>query len=291
MAMRVLVVAASSPLGQHLARELHLKGYQTRVLVSHLGAWQALNIHADDTLCAQASYPDAVRGCWKDIDVVMVPGDAICADNTLSYATVDYHANMNVLRDACEQGVKKFIYVSTLIGERLTHLSACKSKERFVNALVRSGLDYYVVRPSMLFSDATLLFQQATKGAVYVSNRREGVCNPIHESDLATLCVQQIHDTLRQVVVGGPEVWKTDDMVHVACSAAQRSARIRHLPTWLLPLTAWKTPFLTRQLRGQTDYLRAIVSNKTLAPPFGVKTLHAHFLQLAKNKATGEEAV
>lgn len=42
---------------------------------------------------------------------------------------VDYQANLNLLNEARENGVRKFIYVSLLNGERLRHLKICDAKD------------------------------------------------------------------------------------------------------------------------------------------------------------------
>ena len=57
-------------------------------------------------------------------------------------------ANLNLLEQAKASGIRKFIYVSILDGEKLRKVSLCAAKERFVEALKTSGLEYTVVRPN-----------------------------------------------------------------------------------------------------------------------------------------------
>lgn len=61
---------------------------------------------------------------------------------------VDYQVNINLLEEAIRNGVKRFIYISILNGDKLTHLKICKAKAKFVSALKNSGLDYCIVRPT-----------------------------------------------------------------------------------------------------------------------------------------------
>ncbi len=65
---------------------------------------------------------------------------------------VDYQANMNLLKEAKKSGVKKFIYVSVLNGEKLRNLKICDAKEMFVEQFekVRDRLLY--CPPKWLFS-------------------------------------------------------------------------------------------------------------------------------------------
>jgi nucleoside-diphosphate-sugar epimerase len=46
-----------------------------------------------------------------------------------TYMDVDYQANMNLLEQEKQSGVKRFIYVSVFNGENLRHLKICDAKE------------------------------------------------------------------------------------------------------------------------------------------------------------------
>ena len=52
-----------------------------------------------------------------------------------TYMDVDYRENANLLSEAKRSGVKKFIYVSVLNGEKLSNLKIFEAKERFVTEL------------------------------------------------------------------------------------------------------------------------------------------------------------
>ena len=71
----------------------------------------------------------------------------------LTYMDVDYQANLNLLEEAKKSGVKKFIYVSVLNGEKLKATKICYAKEKFVERLKNSGIEYCVVRPNGFYSD------------------------------------------------------------------------------------------------------------------------------------------
>jgi uncharacterized protein YbjT (DUF2867 family) len=72
---------------------------------------------------------------------------------------VDYQANMNLLQQAKQSGVSKFIYVSVLNGEQLRQLKVCDAKEMFVEQLQKSGMKYCIIRPNGFFLDMTDFFQ------------------------------------------------------------------------------------------------------------------------------------
>ena len=107
---------------------------------------------------------------------------------------------MNLLEDALKHGVKKFIYVSVLHGEKLKHLKICEAKEAFVERLKSAGIDYCVIRPNGFFSDLSAFFDMAKNGRAYLLGNGEKKLNPIHGADLAEICVDAIknpQETLR----------------------------------------------------------------------------------------------
>jgi uncharacterized protein YbjT (DUF2867 family) len=69
----------------------------------------------------------------------------------LTYNDVDYQANVNLIDEAKKKGVKKFIYISVFNGQLLRHLKICEAKEKLVDYLKKSGLDFCIIRPNGFF--------------------------------------------------------------------------------------------------------------------------------------------
>jgi uncharacterized protein YbjT (DUF2867 family) len=65
----------------------------------------------------------------------------------------DFQANVNLIEEAKRSGVKKFIYVSVLNGEKFKQTKICYAKEALVDYLKQSGMAYTIVRPNGFFSD------------------------------------------------------------------------------------------------------------------------------------------
>ena len=133
---------------------------------------------------------------------------------------VDYQANKNLLEEAQKSGVRKFIYVSVLNGEKMKHLKICEAKEKFVDELKKSGLDYVVVRPNGFFSDMSEFFTMAQKGRIYLFGNGELRANPIHGGDLANRCIDAISGKENEIRVGGPETLSQNEIAAVAFDVA-----------------------------------------------------------------------
>ncbi len=109
-----------------------------------------------------------------------------------SYASLDTPANMNLVTAARTAGVRRFVYVSVANHRRLGHLHYVLAHERVVEALRDSGLEYTVVRPTGFFSAFATLIPMARRGPVPLIGDGSARTNPIHDDELAAVCVRAI---------------------------------------------------------------------------------------------------
>ena len=160
---RVLLAGATGYLGGHIAKELIKKSYPVRALARNSVKLKQKNFGLVEIIQAEITQPDSIKGCCKDIETVISTVGITRQKDGLTYMDVDYQANMNLLQEAKQNGVRKFIYVSVLNGENLRHLKMCDAKELFVDQLVKSGLEYCIIRPNGFFSDMTEFYTMAKK--------------------------------------------------------------------------------------------------------------------------------
>jgi len=148
-----------------------------------------------------------LQGVLNGVDTVISTVGITRQKDGLSYMDVDYGANHNLLEEAKKAGVRKFVYVSVLNGQNMRHLKICEAKERFVDELKLSGIDYTIIRPNGFFSDMKDFLNMAQKGKVYLFGNGENSLNPIHGDDLARVCLDGIHVGDEEIEVGGLEVF------------------------------------------------------------------------------------
>lgn len=229
---KILLAGSTGYLGNFILHELLRKDFATRVIVRDKKKLPLATVNNDKLEIRQAEItnPRAIENCCRDIDTVISTVGITKQKDGLTYLAVDYQANMNLLEDALRNGVRKFIYVSVLNGDKLTQLKICEAKEKFVDALKKSGLDYCIIRPTGYFSDMGEFFSMAQKGKVFVLGGGETKMNPIHGADLATVCVDAINKTDKEVLVGGPEVFTYNQIARIALNSAGKKERILHIP-------------------------------------------------------------
>ncbi len=155
---KIALAGSTGYLGIYIAMELQKRYCFFRAIARSTNKLKEKGINADEVFEAELTDPDSIRGCCNGIDVVISTVGITKQKDGLTYMDVDYQANMNLLEEAKKSGVKKFIYISVLNGEKLKKLKICSAKELFVEQLTKSGIEYCIIRPNGFFSDMSELF-------------------------------------------------------------------------------------------------------------------------------------
>lgn len=278
---QVLVAGATGYLGQYLVKELAKRNFCTTVLVRNTRKFDNFGLQVSRIVQGEVTDPKTLQGCCAGIDVVVSSVGITWQKDGLSYMDVDYQANSNLLAEAVKSGVKKFIYVSVLNGEKLRSLKICEAKERFVDELKKSGIEYCVIRPNGFFSDMTEFFTMAVKGRIYLFGDGSLKSNPIHGADLAAVCIDAITLHKTEVEVGGPETLSQKEIAETAFKAAGMPVKITYIPDWVrrLSLKVLKV-FLGADKYGPVEFFMQVMAMEMRAPEYGRHTLREYFSSL-----------
>ena len=274
--MKVLLAGATGYLGGYILEELLQKGYPVTVLLRNKSKLKTVD--PVSIIEAAITDPAAIRDCCRNIDVVISTVGITRQKDHLTYMDVDYQANLNLLREAQRSGVKKFIYVSVLHGQELRGLKICAAKERFVEELKRSGLDFCVIRPTGFFSDMSAFLDMARKGRVYLFGDGATKINPIHGADLAVVCVAAIAGNESEIAAGGPQVFTQNEIAATAFAALDKKTAVTHLPSWIKNfLLAILRTFTSSKTYGPVEFALTVITSNMVAPSYGQHTLSAYF--------------
>ncbi|WP_339903118.1 SDR family oxidoreductase [uncultured Cyclobacterium sp.] len=250
-AKKVLVAGSTGYLGQFLVKELKKRGYWVRVLIRK-ETQKSLFKEVDDFFVGQVTDPDSIKGITKGIDWVFSSIGITRQKEGMRYMDVDYQGNSNLLKEAIKEKVEAFQYISAINGDKLRQLKIFEAKERFVDELKKSGLQYCILRPNGFFSDMKDFLSMAKAGRVYLFGDGLKRLNPIHGEDLAKVCVDQMKLGTKEATVGGPDILSQNDLAALALKAWQKPIKITHLPDWTRRFTIW--------------LLRTFTSSKTYEP-------------------------
>ena len=283
---RVLLAGATGYLGSYIAKELLERSYPIRVIARNPDKLKQNNIELTEILQTEITQPASIKDCCKNIDIVISTVGITRQKDGLTYMDVDYQANLNLLQEAIQSGVKKFIYVSALNGENLRHLKICDAKELFVEQLIKSGLEYCIIRPNGFFSDMTEFYTMAKKGRAYLFGDGELKTNPIHGEDQAAVCVDAIDKPDQEIKVGGPETLTHNEIAATAFEVLGIKPKIIHIPNWVrVAILKMVRLFSGSNVYGPIEFFMTVMAMDMVAPEYGRHTLREHFTNLNHAKA------
>ena len=276
----VLLAGATGYLGKHVLQELAHWGIETTAIVRSPEKlaqfeWEKLRVRK-----AEVTQPETLVGACDGISTVISTVGITRQKDGLTYMDVDFRANLNLLREAQKAGVKKFIYVSAIDGDKLRQLKILNAKELFVDELKRSGLDYSVIRPNGFYSDMLDFLKMAKTGRVYLFGDGEYKLNPIHGADLAEVVVKAIAQNKKEVIVGGPDLLTQNEIGEMALNAWNNPLKITHLPDWIRVLTIKGAQIFSAQSTyGPLEFFLTLMARDNIAPRYGSHRLQDYYKQ------------
>ncbi len=276
---KVLLAGATGYLGGYILEELLAEDYSVKVIVRNPAKLKQGKNLSFEVVQAEITKPEEIKGCCEDVDVVISTVGITRQRDGLTYMDVDYQANLNLLEEAKKSRVKKFIYVSVLKGDKLTDLKICDAKEKFVQALMHSGLEYSIIRPNGFFSDITEFYNMAKKGQIYLFGNGEFKLNPIHGKDLAEVCVDAIDRADKVIEVGGPQTLTQNEIAYIAFDVLNKKPKITHIPDWVRKtILKLVRTFTTSKTYGPIEFFLTVLAlDDMIAPEYGRHTLKEYF--------------
>jgi uncharacterized protein YbjT (DUF2867 family) len=279
---KIIVAGATGYLGSCLVKELQSRNMSFQAITRNEKRLQAEGLRDDQIIRAEVTCMPSLKGKLKGADVLISTVGITRQKDGLTYMDVDYQANMNLLSEARKAGIRKFIYVSAINGEEMRHLKIMEAKEKFVDELKSSGLDYLVVRPNGFFSDMKDFLDMARKGKIYLFGNGEYKLNPIHGADLAKAILESMYDNQQELIVGGPDILTQNEIAEMALEACRMPIRIVHLPDWIRKfIMRSMRVFTSSKTYGPLEFFLSMMAQDNIAPRYGICRLKSHFMREA----------
>jgi uncharacterized protein YbjT (DUF2867 family) len=280
---RVLIAGATGYLGRFMANELKSRGYWVRALSRDTCKIEPVRQYIDDVFVGQATQPETLSGICKDIDIVVSSLGITRQKDGLTYMDVDYQGNKNLLNEAIEENVSRFMYISVFNANKLRHLEIVKAKEKFADELKAADLEHVIVRPNGFFSDMKEFFNMAKRGRVYLFGNGEYLANPIHGADLARACVEHLDSNDGELDVGGPEILTQNEIALQAFEVLKKMPKITRIPVWINSLTIKSARlFAPVKTYGPIEFFMTVLAMDMIAPTYGEHTIKNYFKEISE---------
>ena len=273
---KVLLFGASGNLGRRIAAELTARGFRATAVVRNQAKADDLKDSVETSVIASVTKPDQLENICDGFDIVISALGKSVSPNDRSKASfydIDFRANNFILREARASDVKKFVYVSAFGAEKYPKLAYFKAHQDFADKLINSDLNYSIIKPPALFSAFRELIEMARKGRLMTIGKGDKRTNPIHEGDLARVCVDAIGEANAVIEAGGREILTRREINEIIQRAVAPGKKVRKIP-----LTAFKIglPFLRiidRNMFDKFALFTEVTQHDALAPQIGERRL------------------
>ncbi|MFT6004782.1 MAG: hypothetical protein ACI8UQ_001922, partial [Bacteroidia bacterium] len=224
-----------------------------------------------------------------DIDWVFTTIGITRQKDGVTYMDVDYQGNVNLLKESLIEKVERFQYISAINGDKLRHLKIFEAKEKFVDELKVSKINYSIMRPNGFFSDMSDFLSMAKNGRVYLFGNGNFKLNPIDGEDLAKVCVDNMENEILEESVGGIDMFTQNQLAELALNAWEKPIKISHLPDWTRRLTIWfLRTFTSSKTYGPIEFFLTAMADDNIANKYGSKRLK-DFFELQINSLKSKE--
>jgi nucleoside-diphosphate-sugar epimerase len=228
-------------------------GFLGRGLIALLGACPGRRI-----VCLVRRKP--IESCYRNVEFVVgdllnvdAYADAMADCNAIVHlaAATGKHAPGEYFRTnrdgtkalttaAQKMGVRRFLYLSTIAVKFLdkSHYPYAQSKEQAEMVVQQSGLNWTIVRPTMIFGEGAPvldgLARLATLPLMPMFGDGRTPVQPILAGDVATSLIAMLEDESligKTVEIGGPDILSIEHLLlRIRCSLGRGRAPVLHLP-------------------------------------------------------------
>jgi divinyl chlorophyllide a 8-vinyl-reductase len=294
----ILVVGATGYIGNAVVAESVRRGFDVIAVTRSLKT--DCQFEGAEVVLADVTDPASIAKAFnRKIDIVI---SCLACRSGLAqdFDEIDYKATLNVLNAAKENGTDQFILLSAIC-VRKPDLPLQLAKLKMEDALIRSGIDYTIVRPTAyfwVFDTQTRMIENGKPGFL-IGTGDQACHNPIAKEDLAEFmvgCIGSSEHINRIHIIGGPEVPENiityRDSLMMIFEAMGKEPKLVSIPGWLFLAVIRITGFIglfSRKIGVFSEFLKITyyyLINDMRAPGYGSITLKQHLLETTSKVQT-----
>lgn len=273
---KVILFGATGNLGKEIAKELINQGYDLTLVVRDAKKAQILSSLTSKCIVADVCNHNSLANiCDNQEIVVSALGKSVSLNDKSkpTFRKVDYAANENILKEALQAGVKKFVYISAFHAEKYLHLEYFKVHHDFSERLQKSGINFSIIKPPAIFSAFLDLMKMAKNGQLMNIGRGDKKTNPIYEGDLAKVVVESIKQSNTTVEAGGEVIYSRRQINEIIQQEVNPNQKIRTVPIVLLKFCLPLIKFFDKNSFDKFSFFIEVMQHDTITPQVGTMKL------------------
>ncbi|AHB13932.1 MULTISPECIES: complex I NDUFA9 subunit family protein [Dehalococcoides] len=265
MTNRVFVTGGSGFVGGHLLPRLAENGFKIRLLV--MNETEAKRVKTPGVEFVYGTVNDlsvlmeSVKGIFAVIHLV-----AILRENkNATFEKVNIEGTKNMLEAAAENGVKRFIHMGILGASADPRFTYLHSKYLAEEAVSKSGLDYSILKPSVMFGQGAGFINALIRSfkpyplLAPVAGNGKTRLQPVWVEDVVSCLLkmldgEKIHQSVQ---IGGPQIFTYDEVLSAVMQAMGVKKPRMHVPVslmhplvWLMERTSSNPPITLPELKA-----------------------------------------
>ena len=255
--MRVALLGGTGFVGSYLVDALLERGHQPSLLVRAGSEGKVRQAAACRTVSGDVSEDSSIRDLLTRCDAVIYNVGILREDPAagVTFDELQYRAPLRTIAAAVELGVGRFLLMSAN-GAAPSGTPYQRSKYGAEEALLESGLDYSIFRPSVIFGDprgrdeiSTRLYRQMIRPPLPAAWFHTGLwpsaasvrLSPVHVRDVADAFVAALEDpgtVGRTLRLGGPEALSFKTMLERIAATVGKRKLMLPVPIPLMSIVA-----------------------------------------------------
>lgn len=290
--LRVLVAGATGAIGRETVAALADAGHHVRALARRP---ELVARHPRvEAVGADVTQASTLAGICDGMDAVIslfgAPVSMRRTPREVTFESVDFRGNRNLLGQALRAGTGRYLYVSLYDVPFAEELEYVQWHEEVVRMIVASGISHTIIRPTALYAAYADLLPMARRSLMAVIGDGSARTNPVHEADVAAACVGALDGAQTEIPIGGPDILTRREIAELACTAMGTTPRIVGTPAWLFKaMTLPVRPFDPR-LHAMLRFFADASTNDVVAPAVGRRRMADYFRARAAELVSGAGA-
>lgn len=210
-----LVTGATGSLGRRIVHQLREENKSVRAFVRLLSHYHDLEDRDADIFIGDLKQDKDIEKACRGVKYIISSHGA-----GKDVQTLEYRANIELIDQAKANGVEHFVYISVLGADREYEDSPVfKAKKQVEKYLIKSGLNYTILRPSGFANNLLPLAKRFRETGLYLligdPNHRSSI---VSTDDLAKIAIDSVsvEGAKNKILpVGGPEIIKRGEIAEI----------------------------------------------------------------------------
>ena len=272
-----LVTGATGSLGRRIVEQLREQDKLVRAFVRLTSNYDNLEDRGAEIFIGDLQQErDIAKACRGIKYIISSHGSGSNAQ------ALDYRANIELIDRAKENQVEHFVFISVLGVDRAYQDSPTfKAKREVEKYLLKSGLNYTILRPSGFANNLLPLAERFRDTGLYLligdAQNRSSI---VSTDDLATIAIASVSTEAAKnqiFAVGGPEILKREDIPRIFSRIFKREPIVINPPLMVFDGVRSTLGLFNPQLQKSLGTLRTLLANEFFCTPEEITLLESTF--------------